>query len=547
MKITNKYILEIIKKRNIKDVEKFLNPSLKNIPSFAKLFDSKTAAKKIIKYAKEGKKIFIHGDYDADGICATAILWEYLFYDLSKTLEKKIDVVPYIPDRVDQGYGLSESSLNSMIEQGAQVIITVDCGIRDRERIEKYISKELDIIVTDHHQPSADIIDAKYTIVHPMFPNKQYPHQEICGSLVSLLLTLALAKEVGKKGDTNKETKGLDLAALATVTDMMPLLGINRDIVVFGLKQLQKNSRLGVTALTRLSSTKLEELDSYHLGFVIGPRINAAGRIGKAIDALKLILSPNEKTAVEYSSILYNLNTLRQTNTTEILEQIEAVLPQYESDSLIFIHGQGWHEGVIGLAASKIFERFHKPVVITTLNGNEIKGSARSISSFNITFAIEKFSKHLTKYGGHAQAAGFSTTPEQLDEFRKKLVAFANKNITSDLLEHEIDIDVQIPAWEIDLELIEQIDLLKPFGYGNPKPMVKVVDLKILKVIFLSNRKHLKLLCENNISLMFFNIEKQELKFEEGEIIEAVGNLNINEWNGKKEIQLQVKEWKAYN
>ncbi|MCK9368557.1 single-stranded-DNA-specific exonuclease RecJ [Candidatus Dojkabacteria bacterium] len=538
---------EIIKKRGIEDIRSFLNPQISDIPSFKKLYNAKAAAQKIIDAVNAGKRIYIHGDYDCDGVCSTAILFDFLYFDLAKFLSKKIDVKPYIPDRVDEGYGLSETSINAMIEDGAKLIITVDCGIRDRERIEKYLSDDLDVIVTDHHQPPEKFGRPKYTIVHQMYPSHAYPYEKICGAAVAFLLVQNIKELVGMKCEIKENTKGLDLLALATVTDMMPLLDVNRVFVTYGLKQIQKNSRLGITALSRLSSVEIEKLDSYHLGFVIGPRINAAGRIGKTMDALKLVLAKNEKTAIEYSSKLFNLNVLRQENTQEILLQVETLLPDYKDDSLIFIHGEGWHEGVIGLAAAKLFERFNKPVVITTLNAGIVKGSARSFAAFNITSAIEQFSEHLTKYGGHAQAAGFSTTPEQLDEFRKKLVDFANKNISPDLLVRHLDIDAQLYPKEVSLELFNELEKLKPFGYGNNKPLIEIKDLEIVKIQELSNGKHLKLNLKQGekeiIGMIFYIKEDNKTDLKEGNTISIIGNLNTNEWNGNIQIQVIIKEW----
>lgn len=543
-KTSGTVVERIAKARGIEDVEKFLNPSVKDIPPFTKLFNSKGAAKKIVRAVKEGKKIFVHGDYDADGVCATAILWEFLFFDLAKHLGIKVDATPYIPDRVDEGYGLSEQSIKAIKDLGAHLLISVDCGIRDRDRIEKNISKEFDVIVTDHHEVPKKIKSAKYTIVHQLFPEHEYPYPKVCAAYISFLLVCAIKKEIGMEYKITSDTKGLDLVAIATVTDMMPLFDANRVVVAFGLLQLRRNSRIGITAISRLAEIDINKLDSYHLGFVIGPRINAAGRIGKAMDALRLVLARNQKSALEYSSTLFNRNLQRQASTTEILLQVEALLPEFENEKIIFISGQGWHEGVIGIAAGKLYERFGKPIVITTFNGKEIKGSARSTPTFNITSAIEKYSEHLTKYGGHTQAAGFTTNPEHLDEFRKKLVAFANKNISIDVLEQHIDIDLKIEETEITKDTYNDIEKFQPFGYEHPRPIIQIEKVVVKNNYVLSNGKHLKVLSDKNVTYLLFNADEDVKKIKNNDVIDVVGNISINSWNGKEDIQFQVKEWK---
>jgi single-stranded-DNA-specific exonuclease len=525
--------------------QEFLSPSLDQIPSYKKLYNSPKAAKQILSAVNEGKRIYIHGDFDVDGVCATAILWEFLYKELSKKLGKKADVLPYIPKRVDEGYGLSKSSVEAMSKDGAQLIITVDCGIRDRELIEQY--KDLEFIITDHHQPPDDIKSAKYTIVHQMYPGKEFPEEKICGSAVAFLLVQALRDEAGMEHEIAPETPGLDLVGLATVTDMMPLVGMNRVSVKFGIEQMKKGERLGMKYLAQTASIDLETLDSYHFGFVIGPRINAAGRIGDAMDALRLLVSEDKAQISILAAKLHNLNALRQEKTGTIITEALLSVDQMATDMLVFLSGKDWDEGIIGLVAGRMFEKFRRPVVVVTEINGEMRGSARSPVYFNITNAIELHSEHLLKYGGHAQAAGFNVKEGELEKFREKLVKFANENITPDMLSNDLEVDISLSLEDIDKELFDEIEKLKPFGYGNRKPLISLENLTIEDVFEMSGGKHAKLKVsdmEESMTAVLFNCDEDIKEFEVGRQISLVGSLDVNHWNGSSELQFQVKGWK---
>jgi single-stranded-DNA-specific exonuclease len=528
------------------DVDNFLNPSLEQIASYKKLHNSKKAAKEILKAVNEGKRIYIHGDFDVDGICATAMLWEFLYKELPKAIGRKVDVLPYIPKRVDEGYGLSKLSVDAMLKDGAQLIITVDCGIRDRELIEKY-SKKANFIVTDHHQPPEDVKSAKYTIVHQMFPGKEYPEQKICGSAVAFLLIQAIRDEAGMDTTITADTPGLDLVGLATVTDMMPLLGINRVFVRYGIEQMKKGERPGMKAIIQTASVAAESLDSYHFGFVIGPRINAAGRIGDAMDALRLLVSDDKAQVSLLAAKLHNLNALRQEKTNTTITEALMTVDQLATDMLVFISGKDWEEGIIGLVAGRMFEKFRRPVVVVTEINGEMRGSARSPMYFNITDAIGMHAEHLVKYGGHAQAAGFNVKEGELEKFREKLVKFANENITPDMLSNDLEVDLQLSLADINQDLFDEIERLKPFGYGNRKPLIAIEDVQIGDVFEMSGGRHAKLkLTDMDLTLtaVLFNCDEDIRELLVGRTISVIGSLDMNHWNGNSELQFQVKGWK---
>ncbi|HOZ44708.1 MAG TPA: single-stranded-DNA-specific exonuclease RecJ [Candidatus Dojkabacteria bacterium] len=543
-------ILEyILKSREIKDLEHFLSPSLDDIPDPSSLFDSMSAAKLIIESVNKGKKIVIHGDFDSDGICATSLLWDFLYRELSEFLEKKVDVIPYIPNRIEQGYGLTEDSLKDVLELGGELLISVDCGVRDEKLIAKYQKKNLSVIITDHHQPPEDLsLELSYPLVHQMYPNHEYPFTQICGTAVVFLLIQEIRKQVGMDYIISIESKGLDLVALATVTDLMPLTGINRIFVSYGLKQIATGSREGLRQLCLRAGINFKDINSYHLGYLIGPRINAAGRIGSPMNAVKLLVSNNEKTCNEISSELDQLNFQRQKLTQDIKEQAEEQITN-KNQRLLFLLGENWHEGVIGLVAGKLLEEFHIPVIVATHNGDLIKGSARSIKGFNITEALSKFDKYLDRFGGHELAAGFTAKVDTIDEFIAKFVNYAGEVITDEMLISKLKVDLLLESDQINKKLLDDLSLLEPFGYGNPRPTICLSNLVVYrKTVMGKEENHLKLVVKGNgidmLTVVLFGAGEDKDEIEKDSIIDVVGYPDLNIWNGNENVQFNVKEWR---
>lgn len=543
-------ILEyILKSREIKNSEHFLSPSLDDIPDSSSLFDSMSAAKLIIESVNKGKKIVIHGDFDSDGICATSLLWDFLYRELSEFLEKKVDVIPYIPNRIEQGYGLTEDSLKDVLELGGELLISVDCGVRDEKLIAKYQKKNLSVIITDHHQPPEDLsLELSYPLVHQMYPNHEYPFTQICGTAVVFLLIQEIRKQVGMDYIISIESKGLDLVALATVTDLMPLTGINRIFVSYGLKQIATGSREGLRQLCLRAGINFKDINSYHLGYLIGPRINAAGRIGSPMNAVKLLVSNNEKTCNEISSELDQLNFQRQKLTQDIKEQAEEQITN-KNQRLLFLLGENWHEGVIGLVAGKLLEEFHIPVIVATHNGDLIKGSARSIKGFNITEALSKFDKYLDRFGGHELAAGFTAKVDTIDEFIAKFVNYAGEVITDEMLISKLKVDLLLESDQINKKLLDDLSLLEPFGYGNPRPTICLSNLVVYrKTVMGKEENHLKLVVKGNgidmLTVVLFGAGEDKDEIEKDSIIDVVGYPDLNIWNGNENVQFNVKEWR---
>lgn len=543
-------ILEYILESRGIDKDDFLNSTLKNIPDFRKLHDSKRAAKQIVKAIKEGKKIVIHGDFDADGICSVTILWEFLFKEVSKILNVKVNVVPYIPSRVDQGYGLTESSVNDVLELGGQLLISVDCGVRDRELINRFKKeKDLEFVITDHHQPPTDLPEElEYPLVHPMYPKKEYPYINICGAYVTFLLIQSIRFELGIECEIKEDTKGLDLVAMATVTDLMPLLDINRVIVKYGIKQIKKGRRLGLNELIKVSGLDVKEIDSYHLGYILGPRINAAGRIGSPLDAVKLLVSEKEGICKSIANTLNEINFQRQYMTQNGLDEAIAVIGE-SNDKLLFVVNDDWHEGVVGLIAGKLNEKFHRPTLVGTRKEGVVKGSARSITGFNITNALTLCSKYLDRYGGHELAAGFTVKKGMEKKFCECIRKVAEEQITDEMLIKELRIDLLLGSDSVNENLIKELDILKPFGYGNIKPLICIEGLVVVKKQIMGKLgNHMKLLCKGEgidlITLVFFNCGEDTEDIDVDDRIDAIGGVGVNSWNGNEDIQFLVKEWR---
>jgi single-stranded-DNA-specific exonuclease len=550
---TQDVVEHILEVRGIKEREMFLNPEIENVPNFEKLHDTKAATKKIIEHVKKGSKIVIHGDYDADGICSTSLLWEFLYRDVSQHLEKEVGVLPYIPDRVDQGYGLTEKSLEDVLDLGADLVITVDCGVRDKELINTFMKdKDLDFVVTDHHLPPEDLLSKsvglEYPLVHQMYPKKEYPYTEICGTAVVYFLIQTIRKSLGMPEDLRY---GLDLVALATVTDVMPLLDVNRVFVKEGLEEINKGKRLGLRMLTLRAGIEPKEVQSYHLGYVLGPRINAAGRIASPMEAVRLLVSQDEEKCKDIANVLETTNFQRQKMTTEIFESAKEAV-KGSGDKLLFVVGEDWHEGIIGLVAGKLQQLYYRPVVVATKTDDLIKGSARSIKDFNITSAFDEFKAQLDRYGGHELAAGFSITEENLEFFKEGLVEYANKEITEEQLQPKLDIEILLESSDITKDLINELGRLEPLGFGNPKPKVCVKDLLIKnKQVMGQDNNHLKLSVEGkgsgSMTLLLFGCGEDVETLKEGMSIDVLGSPDINVWNGRESIQFNVKEWRSWD
>ncbi len=434
----------------------------------------------------KGEKIVVHGDYDADGITAAALMMEAL-----RLLgAAKIDF--YLPSRFREGYGLHRGALEQIAATGTGLVITVDCGINAADEVNYARSLGLDLIVTDHHQPFGPLEEAE-AVLNPLQEGCSYPFKELSGAGIAFKLASALMERAGAAFPAGL----LDLTALGTVADVVPLMGENRILVACGLEQMRDSPRLGLKALADAAGLKQERMDSYALAFVLAPPLNAAGRLGEADPALELLLERDEGMAGELALLLHRANRERREKEMEILQEAEAVIAEDRrsaGERVITLAGEGWPQGIIGIVASRLAERHYRPAVLISMEGSEGRGSARSIPGFDITAALGSCAPLLERFGGHAGAAGFTIDPFRVDDLREGLNRYAAPHLQGDKLRPLVELDAVLEAPEIDLKLARQLKELEPFGTGNTRPMFYSSgwELKAWRLVG-SGRKHLKL------------------------------------------------------
>ncbi|KXK09666.1 MAG: single-stranded-DNA-specific exonuclease RecJ [Candidatus Dojkabacteria bacterium] len=543
-------VRQLLYNRKITDLEtaeNFFSPSLDQLLSPFNLPDIQKAVNTILYAIKSKQKIFVYGDYDVDGVCATTIVFDFLYRRL------QADVVPYIPDRFVEGYGLSKAGLDTIIRQKGQLIITVDCGIRDIELVSKYSKKGLDFIISDHHElpevkGKITFPEKALAVVHPKRPDSDYKFKEISGAGVAYKLMCALeetAYEQKLLHEKRATTDYLDLVALSTVCDVMPLVSENRTLVSSGIDKIRENPNKGIAALLNIAQVQRNEISTYHLGYILGPRINAGGRISKAIDGVRLMSSHNQNTISKVAEELDLLNKERQKQTLETMQSAEKFI-EGKIPKLIFIAQPDWSEGIVGLVAGKLSQSYYRPTLVATILEDKVKGSARSVPGFNITEAIANSANKLTRFGGHEQAAGFSLKRDNLEDFMNEITEYVNTNLSETDLVQTLRIDAELNLSEINFDLIDSINRFEPFGHGNNTPLFCVRNIPIKNVFTLGkNLEHVKIVTHNanGLELIGFGMSDRYEELKHCVKIDAVGHLSTNTWRDKKTIQLVIKDF----
>lgn len=521
------------------------------------LFRDMTAAVDlIISYIKEGKKIIVYGDYDADGVTSSAILFETL-----KILQAKVEV--YLPDRVSEGYGLNVSAIDQLIKQGASLLITVDNGIRNKDEVIYAKERGLDIIVTDHHTLPEDDNDLPPCLyINPADKNDSYPWPYLAGVGVSFKLVSALVHKA--KIPTQQKRliieKCLDLVAVGTIADMVSLLGENRLLVKQGLRLLNQGRRLGLNELIKLSKGSNKKLEAWNVGWQIGPRLNAASRLGHANNAFALLTTEHETEAADLATELNQRNTDRQKITEEIISQVEQQIDPDNIPPIIIGMAnceQVWNEGVIGLVAGKICEKYYRPTLVISritedcegAKKTSFKASGRSIEELNLIASINEASEFLDKYGGHPMACGFSVESEdRLEKFKNKILNIAERELRGKELSPRLRIETELSIDDINLNLIEETLLLSPYGQNNQQPKFVSYRLRVDEIVVLGfDNQHIKFRlssAEKNFAKGIWAISfgsAQEYKAVcVGDIVDAVYYLEVNDFNGRREAQLRL-------
>lgn len=538
--------------RNIKkeDIKSFLNPSIKNfLPNPNNLVDMEKATKRSIKSIINKEKIGIFGDYDVDGATSTALLGKYF-------RELKLLYEIYIPDRKTEGYGPSIKSFNELINKGVKIIFTVDCGTLSFEAINYAKKKNIDVIVLDHHQSEINLPEA-FSVVNPNRLDDNSDLQYLCAAGVTFMFLVSLNRKLRLDNwfKSNNIIEPylidyLDLVSLGTVCDVVPLVGLNRAIVKQGLKILKIKKNLGLKTL--LDICKIETNPSiYHLGYMLGPRINAGGRVGKCSHGANLLLNTDPREAFKLATELDQFNKERQMLEKDLLQKILNVTKDYSNDPIIVLSGNNWHEGVIGIVAARLKDKFNKPVIIISIEGKIGKASARSVIGFDIGSVIIAATqeKILIKGGGHKMAGGFSIDVKNLEKF-KNFIFRKFKNINEDLSsEKPLFLDSVISSTALNLDFYNKINALAPFGSGNPEPKFIIENLKTVngKIV---GEKHIKSILlgsdGTSIKTIAFNAVENGLEAyllkKNNKLFNIAGKLSLNEWKGQSNVEFIIDD-----
>ena len=533
----NKIIGRIIVNRNVvkdEDVRIFITPTRDDFhdPFLFKGMD--IAVDRIIQAINNKEKILIYGDYDVDGITSTTVLKKYL-------LERGAIVDTYIPNRLTEGYGLNKPAIEKIKEKGTDLIITVDCGISAIEEIDYAIELGMDVIVTDHHEVGEKIPNSM-AVIDAKRKDNTYPFQSLAGVGVVFKVIQAISIKLNLKAE--EYLKYLDLVCVGTISDIVPLEGENRTIAKLGLMLIKVTRNLGLRELIKSSGYK--EIDSNTISFGVAPRINACGRMGHEEEALKLFLAEDTESAVQITKELNEYNTLRQTTEKAIYEEaIQKIEENHlEDNNSIVLGGENWHHGVIGIVSSKVTEKYYKPSLLLSFEGDKAIGSGRSIQGFDLYEALTKCDDLIEKYGGHAMAVGLTIKKENFEKFKERFEEVAKEKNIKELVPI-IYIDEEVKLRDINMDLVKSLSILEPFGEANKVPLFLIKNLKIDSIRALSEGRHLKLsLRDENfvINAIGFEIGYLAEEYRIGDKIDVVGTLEINSFNGYSSIQINVKD-----
>ncbi len=476
--------------------------------------------------------IAIFGDYDVDGITATAILYTYL-------KNRGAKVIYEIPDRVKDGYGMNIFAIDKFIEQNVSLIITVDNGISCHREVEYAKENGIKVVVTDHHLPSGDLPKAD-AVVDPHREDDFSEFKEICGAFVAFKLVCALE---GKDPEEMLYEYG-DLVAIGTIADVMPLVEDNRSVVKCGLNLIAEGNRIGVNALLNEAGCDIYSITAGKVAFMLSPRLNAAGRMGDAKRGLELLITEDDEVAHGLAAALNSENIRRQSIEKQIME--EAVLQieknGYNNNRVIVVDGENWHSGVIGIVAARLVEKYGRPVIVLSVEENVANGSARSVSGFSIYNAIYECSYYLTKYGGHEMAAGVTLDRYDIDNFRKALNEYASK---IDKVFPCLQLDCKLNPKALDLSLTDEIKELEPFGSGNPAPIFGVFGLTLNRINPVGQGKHLRLEFSREdtfFSAMLFSMTREAFPFEVGQTLDIAVALDVGSFQGEPNLTVNIKD-----
>ena len=533
----NKLLATILANRGIveeKQIDKFLHPKRSDFYNPYEMPDMEIAVSRIIKAIENEEKTIIYGDYDVDGITSVTVLKSFLE-------ERGLEVAEYIPNRLNEGYGLNNNAVEKIASQGYTLMITVDCGISAVEEVRYANELGIETIITDHHEPGNEL-PAALAVVDAKRKDNKYPFRNLAGVGV----VFKLSQAIGMRLDLEEKEylKYLDIVCIGTISDIVPLVDENRVIVKLGLKLVEQTKNLGLRSI--LKSAGYSKIDSTTISFGVAPRINASGRMGHQEDALKLFLSKEIDEVNELTQKLNDYNRIRQETEKNIYAE---VISKIEKDNLsekntIVVMGKNWHHGVIGIVSSKITEMYFKPSILLCEEDDCGKGSGRSIPGFDLYEALTECKEFIDRFGGHSMAIGINIKKEKFKNFKDKLEEIATQKHIEDIVPI-LKIDAQVSLDEISKDMVDSLKELEPFGEENKTPLFVFKNLKIDSIRALSEGKHLKLTLKdskNIVNAIGFNLGELTNEYKIDDRVDVVGNLEINSFNGMENIQINIKD-----
>lgn len=541
-------VAAILVRRGITDpasAERFLYPSLDHLHDPRKLPDY-TAARDCILGAKERKElIFVHGDYDVDGVTSAALLNRFL-------TRIGCEVHTHVPHRMREGYGIHRSAVEAAKAAGAKLFLTCDCGVSAIEQVRIAREAGMDVVVTDHHTIGAELPDAN-AVINPHRTDSEYPFDELSGAGVVFRLCDGLSRELGLEL-SNYYRAFLDLAALGTIADVMPLVDENRIIARFGLQRLAETKKVGLQALMREADLKVEPgkpLRSYHVGFVLGPRLNAAGRLDDADLALQLLIENDLAKASELAAVIETVNAERKAEQQRIIEEAtEVVLSNgWHERNVIVVGQEGWHSGIVGIVAGRLVEQFHRPTFVVTIDSATgiCKGSARTIPNFHLADAIRAHPDLFLSGGGHAAAAGCSFHLDNFAKVADALHEYAGARLTPEDFVPTVTIDLEVDFSEVSLQTVEAMQHLEPFGCANPEPVFVARGVSVAQILPTRNPAHVRLMLRSGTSSavpgIAFGIGERLTRTGAGCTADLLFQPNVEEWRGMRALKWQVKDY----
>ena len=521
------------------DAKTYLRPRLDQLHEPNCLTDLDRAVERITRALRESETILVHGDYDVDGMCSTTLLVRAI-----RALGG--NVIPFIPRRLEDGYDLTDAGVRAAKANGAKLVITCDCGTSAHGPISTLQASGIDVIVTDHHLPGGPLPPA-YAVLNPNRPDCTSSDKGLAGVGVAFKLALSLTRSLG--GNENIVYKMLDLVALATIADIAPLVGENRVFVRYGLRLLNEADRPGIRAMIRAAGLDRKNLTSGRVGFVLAPRLNAAGRLGSALRGVELLMAPNDQVANPIARELEELNARRQEiDRATLVEAREKVLAMDLASTYgIVLAEQGWHPGVIGIVASRIVEEFGRPTVLIALDGAEGKGSGRSISAFDLHGGLSKCRHLLTRFGGHYMAAGVTIATERVAEFAERFNAVAAEQLTQDDLIPELRVDLEITLDQINDELETLLRHIEPCGIKNPSPVFVTRGVTVAAPPRVVGKDGLKLVLndgQRELMALGWGMGPRAQELDAGVIIDVAFRLERDEWNGRSTLQARLADFR---